>query len=372
MKKIISVLLILAVFLLSCCFAFLDDISDSYKNVIEYDGSDDQPDDSEYEEISDLLELRDYVAEQIAKDHLEFSFIYSGEEELDPGVIAKMGGVCFVKYVQEGNLIQVTMTEFPGSRIVDAYFADDTSHLTEDEQLALDKALELLEAARRIAKNDWELELAIHDILAQHITYSDADIYYEEPEDQPRHLSVIGALLDGEANCQGYTDAFYTLASIAGFEVGRLSVEAPSAPHMVNTICLDGQWYVVDVTYDDSGDEMVSYHLFNAGLDMIGEEYEWSEEVGIYPIVPGSDENSYYIRNDVVFDDMDDLAEYVAEQWAYGGNNVIRVMLRGEYRAEKLNDILPEVLEEWRKSYEYRIWYSDNGSDSFYTVKFAK
>lgn len=365
MKRSLLVSLCLALLLSGC--SVIDGIAEGIFGTAEPGA---QIDPSEYEDIGDLLQLRDFVAEQRQQGLLEFSFIYSGSEDLDPGVVAQMSGTCFVKAVQQGTLYHITLTEFPGERIVKAYFSGDSTNLTEPEKEAMEIAEQMVETARENAKNDWELELLLHDSLAGCITYSDADIHYDEPEDQPRHLSVIGALLDGEANCQGYTDAFYTLASIAGFEVGRLSVETSTDPHMVNTVCLDGQWYVVDLTYNDSADEILSYHLFNAGLDLIGQEYTWAEEVELHPIAAESDENSYLIRNGLVFEDLDALTEFVAEDWAERGNTVIHAMLKGEPDSEKLSHALPDALEKWERSYSYSIWHKSNGIDSFYTVVF--
>lgn len=327
---------------------------------------------SDLRSIENMLQLRDFVAEQMVQGNLKFSFKYEGTDPFDPGIIAQMSGTCFVRAVQQGSAYHITLTQFPGDRIVNAYFSEDTSALSRDEMMVLEKAVEMVAQARESADTNWELELLLHDALAERITYSDAPIDYDRPEDQPRHLTVIGAILDGEANCQGYSDAFYTLASIAGFEVGRLSVETDADPHMVNTVCLDGQWYVVDLTYNDSSDEILSYHLFNAGLDLIGQEYTWAEEVALHPIVAESDENSYLIRNGLVFEDLNTLADHIAADWAERDNTVIHGMLRGEADSEKLSSVLPDALEKWGRSYCYSIWHKSNGSDSFYTVVFQE
>ena len=327
-------------------------------------------DSGKYPQISSVLELRNYVTHQREAGYTKFSFRYTGYDELDPGIIAKMADVCYVKMIQESDIYHLELTQFPGERIVEAHRTEALDNLSEDEKKALEIAVQIVANAKDQAQDDWELELLLHDMLCRRVTYSDADIYYDTPENQPRHLSVIGALLDGEANCQGYTDAFYTLASIAGFEVGRLSVETASAPHMVNTILLDGSWYVVDLTYDDSSDDVISYRLFNAGLDMIGEEYSWQEEIEYYEIAEKSDENNYYIRKDIVFADLDQLAEYIAKSWAENGNTQIDAVVRNEPESENLSDILPDVMKKTGRSYSYNIWHSSNGKDSFYTVIF--
>ena len=362
MKRVCLVFVLILSMLLSGCLSTLQKFTYDSIEIEEIETPD-------LETIDDAIALRDFVFAQYKAGNLNFSFNYAGD--IDPGFIAQMAGVCFVRVTQMDERYDVELTPFPGDRIVDAYFTEDTSELTEDECLALEKAVELVQSAQLLAEDEWELEWMIHNILAEHITYSDADIYYDDPLDQPRHLSVIGALLDGQANCQGYTDAFYTLASIAGFEVGRLSVETSDDPHMTNTILLDGNWYIVDVTYDDSGDDAVSYHLFNAGLDMVGSEYFWSEEVSPYEITEISDDHSYYYRNQVVFEDMDDLADYVAEEWYENGNTIIRGQLLNEDDGQEFRQALIDALENCRKSYEFHIWYTSNGTDTFYTIVFS-
>lgn len=368
MKNRGIILALIAAFLLSGCV--YDGQGISLESILGNIPQKNQIVDPSYSNIDNVIELRNFVDSQREQGNLEFSFIYSGENGVDPGVVAQMADVCYVKMIQEGNIYHLELKEFPGERIVRAYKSDDASQLSRDEKKVLETAMEMVEEAKKQASDNWELELLLHDMLAEHITYSDADIYYEKPEDQPRHLSVIGALLDGEANCQGYTDAFYTLASIAGFQVERLSVETFTDPHMVNIICLEGQWYVVDVTYDDSNDSAVSYQLFNAGLDLIGSQYSWSDETECNSIVAQSDEKSYYIRNHLLFTDLEDLAEFIAEDWAENGNTMIQAMLLDESDSEKINEVLPDALEKWEKSYSYSIWYNSNGKDSFYTVIF--
>lgn len=360
MKKITVLLFVLTLLLSGCVYIDGDLLGDLLP----------EHNTSSHPQIGNVMELRDYIISQRKQGNLKCSFVYSGFEEVDPGVVAQMADVCYVKMIQEGNTYHLDMTEFPGERIVKAHRSGDTQSLSEDEKEVLRLALEMVYDAQSKAADNWELELLLHDMLAVRITYSDADIYYDKPEDQPRHLSVIGALLDGEANCQGYTDAFYTLGSLAGFEVERLSVETDTAPHMANIITIDGQSYIVDLTYNDSCDDAVSYRLFNAGLDMIAMSYTWSEDTESRSIAQSSDENSYYIRNEAAFCDINELAEYIAEKWSENGETEIYVMLYNESDSGKLNDVLPKVLEKQQKSYSYNLWHDSNGIDSFYTIVF--
>lgn len=365
MKKCLIALVISVALILSGCV-----FGNSWEQLFGQVMSERAVSENAYTTIADMLELRDYVIQQRKNGKTEFSFMYSGTEEIDPGMIAQMGDACYVKMIQEGNVYHLELTLFPGERIVNAYLNGETESLSKSEKQALQVAREMVETAKSQTDDNWELERLLHDMLCERISYSYADIYYEKPEDQPPHLSVLGALLDGEANCQGYTDAFYTVASIAGFEVGRLSVETDTAPHMVNTIYLEGNWYVVDVTYDDSNEDYPSYRLFNAGRDMIGHEYTWQAETKQQKIIANSDEMNYYIRNQLVFDSFDDLAEFVIHGWDADAGSIFYAMVKNESDSEAFNTVLADALDKMERAYSYSLIHSSNGFDSFYTVIF--
>lgn len=387
MRKIICLSLILALLLSGCTLAELEAIippsnsaSDGGETtqdpVIEPSKQEPATEPSEPAldsgEVDDLVELRDFMHANIEAGNLKFSFVYNGKETLYAQQIAQMTSAAYIEFLLEDDVYHITVTQYPGDQIVDAYLSGDTSQLDDAELEAMDMALDMVEQAKQQATNDWELELLIHDMLADHITYYDGNRDYTDPDDIPRNLTVVGALLDGKANCQGYTDAFYTLASMAGFRVYRMNVNTPDDFHIVNTIYLDGQWYVVDVTYDDQDNSgYTSHRLFNAGTDMIG-EYTWPEEKEIYPIATQSDSLQYYSHEGIVYENLDDMVDAVAQQWAYEGKNIIRARLRNETDGMKLDDALYDELMEIGKAFSYTFWYICNGQDTFYTVIFEE
>ena len=94
----------------------------------------------------------------------------------------------------------------------------------------------------------------------------------KEPSEDALGVSAAFALTHGWANCQGYSDAFYLLAGMAGFEVGFQNGYNAGVLHAWNTVELGGQWYVVDVSTADVAGDLVApeigvYTLFNAGRD---------------------------------------------------------------------------------------------------------
>ena len=372
MKKYLCILLVFSFILLSgCSYIDLDELEQIVSTYfIDYDS---------YEQIQDKAELRNYIKQQQEQGILEISFVYNGEGDVVGDDILCAADACYVSIIREGEnqcLYHITLTEFPGKRIADAYLRNDTSLLSADELLALDVATQIVEDAQSTATDNLDLERIIYDALIEHITYVETEIIFDLPEDQPRPLNAIGALLDGQANCQGYADAFYAVASIAGFEVGRMGVDTPEDPHMVNTICLDGNWYVVDVTFADDEHGIADYRLLNAGKDLIV-EFWWDKEDEIYPIAELSHSDYfYYYRNQCVFDSQDALIKYFAEQWNTSGFGVYLAMLRNgdteDFDFNAINDALYDKLSEYNEPLRYNFAYMPNEKDVFFAVTYSE
>lgn len=399
MKRIPSFALLLALcLLLSGCFSdILENIigkesssagdesstvsTDSYSTSPEEEVSESSEVSFQSREIVSLTELRDYIRENKDSGVLSFGFKYLGDlSELDGVVIARIATACVVNYyVENENEYTITIIEYPGDRIADAYRSGDKSLLNDDEREALKIAEEIVNDASAKAKNSYELEILLHDEILKRVSYFDGTTEVPDAFNPPRHLTVVGALIDGKANCQGYADAFYTLASIAGFETGRMSVYNNDGSHICNTIRLDGNWYVVDTTFNDaftnSEDDPPLYYLFNAGRDMCCDFY-WGEETEYYPIADKSDENYYYFgqkdKNVLCFDDEKQLSNEIMRRWYYDGVSEFHATVLGkkvtweELGNEFQNASIPEDV-----GYNYTIWTLYNGRDTFFAVRLS-
>ncbi len=379
MKKIFLVAALLASLLLSSCGEVFDAISDkmtdfaddTMSTILGIDEQSENESDAKLKEIATLDELRDYIHEQKDKDIFEIDFKYVGNlSELDDEQIVVIATVCSMTYtVTNKNEYHITMTEYPGDRIVDAYKSNDLSKLNRDEKEAYDLAVEMVEDAKSKAEDEYELELLLHDMIIERVNYYDGTTKVEDPMNPPRHLTVVGALLDRKANCQGYSDAFYTLASIAGFEVGRMGAENSDGGHMLNTVRLDGKYYVVDTTFDDAGGPGF-YFLLNAGRDLCS-EYSWGSEMENKPIADKSDENYFYYRKDGrFFDDIDELAQFLFDEWYYDGKSVCHAMISGNCDPSELSEALKGVYMPEYASCSYEIWCHSNRSETYFAVEF--
>lgn len=108
----------------------------------------------------------------------------------------------------------------------------------------------------------------IHDYLCNKLYYND-DAASSSASSAPEHINAhnaFGALIGlgfrnnelfgrGNVVCQGYADAFLLLCQQVGLPctvvIGAGSGSSTESDHMWNAVQLDGNWYCLDVTWDD-------------------------------------------------------------------------------------------------------------------------
>lgn len=174
-----------------------------------------------------------------------------------------------------GQFTYTIQTEYPGTHVVTAYLRGDTSTLTSDELQLYNAALPIVNDAQKLS-TPLEKEIYIHNAICNR-----AKFYLEEPmftaDHKPkRFTTALGAILDGKANCGGFTDAFYMIGRMCGLNVGKMAGTAKIGDHWEshawNTITFDdGKTYCVDVT---NGVNMKNLHLFNAPYDVLRETHK--------------------------------------------------------------------------------------------------
>ncbi|MBR3234758.1 MAG: cell wall-binding repeat-containing protein [Atopobiaceae bacterium] len=93
---------------------------------------------------------------------------------------------------------------------------------------------------------------AVHDWLVRNVTYdtpasesTNPTAYINQQHRDP--WSAYGAMVDGEAVCQGYSLAYLSAMQRLGIECGI----ATTPVHQWNRVKIGAKWYHVDVTFDD-------------------------------------------------------------------------------------------------------------------------
>lgn len=113
-----------------------------------------------------------------------------------------------------------------------------------------------------------QIALSIHDYLALHCAYDESLERY----------TGYDALVHGSAVCQGYAEVYMDLLHRAGIEC--ILVTSEEMNHAWNQVKLDGQWYNVDLTWNDPSpnrEGMAGHSFF-----LISDEQMGSPEYGYY------------------------------------------------------------------------------------------
>lgn len=239
-----------------------------------------------------------------------------------------------VTYDEEAHTIYLEPDYYPGQRIVWAWESGDFSGLTQREMETYEKAMSLVEQAAEVCEDPMETELWLHDWICENVEY-DSPYEYVYPEDYIglEELTCIGAILDGKANCQGYTDAFYLLGRLAGLEVHKVFGTADEGGHCWNAVRLDGWLYTVDVTFNDTycpEPEQKTYIWYNNALDM--NQYTVSGGVSQFEKMVFLEDlsHTYYAENEMAFDSFSEAVYQLVRQYRKKGDGVYYAVVEGQ------------------------------------------
>ena len=124
--------------------------------------------------------------------------------------------------------------------------------------------------------SEFEKIKGIHDWLILHTEY-DFSIYDPAAFNTPWYLSdtVAGLVYADKLVCGGYADAFYKLCLRAGLNVKAVEGSVRGEGHAWNVVEMDGDWYHVDCTWDDNGEDNIGYDFFLKSDEFMREERTW-------------------------------------------------------------------------------------------------
>ena len=182
------------------------------------------------EQVASFVPAVDVTLEEL---NTVFEAVFNDHPEL---VLLETGYSCM--YLEDGTCVEITL---------------EYNDLMANEAGRLDyfnKAMELLQAADALG-SDFEKEKYIHDTLAGMAEYD---------MNAPYNQVAYSAIENGRTVCAGYARAFQLLMIELGIPCYYCTGYA-GEDHAWNIIKLDGRYYNVDVTWDDT--DPLTYDYFN-------------------------------------------------------------------------------------------------------------
>ena len=165
-----------------------------------------------------------------------------------------------------------------------------------------EKAWELAQEFATLPGDDFDRVLAVHDWLTSHADY-DYSLRMHHPQ---------GVLLQGSGVCESYARAFQLILEYMGIPTCYLSGYTPDGDHAWNVVQMDGKWYNIDTTWDDSGP--LGYHVyFGLSDEYFSMEHTVDTDYAAQPFQCVSMEDNYYVRNDYVQKWIDEIREEINE-----------------------------------------------------------
>lgn len=146
-------------------------------------------------------------------------------------------------------------------------------------------------------------EKMIHDYVVNNISYDyEAAKNIENYEmTVPHSFDIYGALIWKKSVCEGYSKLFQYLCYNIGINATQVIGTSNGGNHMWNAVKIDGEWYQIDATWNDT-ENIPSYSYFNLATEKISKNHSIDSSVLAVPSCQ-SDKNSFnsvfalYVQN---------------------------------------------------------------------------
>lgn len=344
-----------------------------------------------YDNLKTQDEIKGFIISAMEQNKTDCQFNVPEEELIDINRWIKIAGVknigCEYKKVTSGYDVKLTMTYWDNYPIIYAYKNNDKSKLSAKQKELLEeyvRVLDIIEGksteeaqsesttketeSQSVSNSEKESEsqteakkeltvadkiLAAHDYLVENVTYdSSLDYMYD----------AYTTMLGHKATCSGYAEAFKTFMDMLEVENMTITGKAGDGDHMWNLVKLDGDWYHVDVTWDDPiGNKTSSiYHTyFNVDDEAIATDHTWEKDN--FPAATGTKYSYTNMKGIKVLKDQEELEEYVAEL-VKDGKRKAEILVYGK------SDIKVAFTKLPNRNYSYNASKIERKDYTMYTI----
>lgn len=192
------------------------------------------------------------------------------------------------------------------------------------EQYVDNKVKQLISTLDLESKDDYGKICAIYEYIINNVGYD-----YNEDEENKERFSAYGALHNGKAVCQGFSQLFYRLAKEVGVPCRIISGTADGG-HAWNIAAVDGIYYLVDSTWDIFSDNVSQCDYFMKGsLDFDDADPEKPH------IASGADPDNFILTD---FSTAEFKAEYPVADYAFDANDRKKGYVLGDVNNDEVID----------------------------------
>lgn len=166
-------------------------------------------------------------------------------------------------------------------------------------------------------KTEYEAELIIHNYIVQNCLYT---------IETTNCNNLYGCLIEGKANCEGYSSAFMYLLRQVGIEatqvIGEINYNNEIIGHSWNLVKIDGEYYYTDVCWNDLENtpeyENIGYHyaFFNITYKEMENHRDTSKNIEYLGTIPEATATklNYYKKSNLFASSVDDAEKIIEER----------------------------------------------------------
>lgn len=266
--------------------------------------------------ISSAEELGVKITDQLLQGNTSFTTYVNGLSEtnlvgINHGLDGFFGHVASYTVLREVNQ-EVQQVRFELELSDNYYVYQKIMNQTpiegnENAQQLSEKVQEILASVS--GKTDYEKVVYFHDYLVANTVYG-----FLGAEQEEQSYTAAGALLQGKAVCNGYAEAMELLLLCSNIETYMVVGAADGVSHAWNIVKIDGEWYHVDVTWDDplpDIQERTMHVYLNVNDEVMAKTHVWRKEA--YPVCTAMEYN-YYEQEGAAFDNYSEFKLYVLQK----------------------------------------------------------
>ena len=150
---------------------------------------------------------------------------------------------------------------YDDTEVVEAYKTGDSSKLTDEkDKFILEEATKIIKENIKDKMTDYEKEKAIYDVVFSYSHYDEGNLA-AIPHTADYSHTPYGVLHDHTAICVGNATTFKLFMDMLGIDC-KIIHSTESGEHAWNLVKIEGDWYHVDVTFDN-GTTTPAYAAFN-------------------------------------------------------------------------------------------------------------
>ena len=201
-------------------------------------------------------------------------------------------------------------------------------------------------------KTEYEAELIIHNYIVQNCLYT---------IETTNCNNLYGCLIEGKANCEGYSSAFMYLLRQVGIEatqvIGEINYNNEIIGHSWNLVKIDGEYYYTDVCWNDLENtpeyENIGYHyaFFNITYKEMENHRDTSKNIEYLGTIPEATATklNYYKKSNLFASSVDDAEKIIEERLPSvisSNDSFLVIKCNGKEVYDKLLENITDIMQK--------------------------